>query len=209
MICTLYSWTSISWTQISQIFVYGEVIVVSPNHLFLKNFILDILNTWIFWSFSQSRLLWDNKVWLYIHDFAKTPLSVCAVNNCKPTFTLLCDLPVENWFAATYFCNQTNAWHLKNGNTKDKRLIYIDKYLQQQDSNKPHKIFLHTNKSWFSVVIKKIMNFFTNKADIVCVCHIIPQLKSASVSWLRCRPRRFAGPWHTAVAWTLPALVLR
>lgn len=84
---------------------------------------------------------------------SETPLSVCANNYCKPTFTLLCDLPVKNWFAASYFCNQTNAWHLKNGNTKDKRLVYIDKYLQQQDSNKPHEIFLHTNKSWFSVVI--------------------------------------------------------
>lgn len=50
---------------------------------------------------------------------SETPLSVCANNYCKPTFTLLCDLPVKNWFAATYFCNQTNAWHLKNGNTKD------------------------------------------------------------------------------------------
>lgn len=82
---------------------------------------------------------------------------------------------MANWFAATYFCNQTNVLHLKHGYAKDKKktkLVHINKYLQQQGSNKPRKIFLHTNKSWFSVVILKIMNFFTNKADIfVCVSH--------------------------------------
>lgn len=65
---------------------------------------------------------------------------------------------MANWLAATYFCNQTIVLHLKHGYAKDKKkkkLVHIDKYLQQQDSNKPREIFLHTNKSWFSVVILK------------------------------------------------------